>query len=149
MTLACAGPLRVLVVEDEVMLLLMLEAILTDIGHCPTLCSTQADARAQMRDGACFDLAIIDLGLPDGNGVGLIQALWATSPGLPVIVSTGYSELPAEPLPAERAGRLALVAKPYGPDELEAAMRQVLGRVRQVFSSGRPVGFAGVPAQPS
>lgn len=131
MARATADPTRILVVEDEFLLLLLLEGILTDLGHEATLCGCCADALARMQQQPSFDLAIIDLGLPDGDGAELIAALWARAPKTKVIVSTGYSDLPPALEPAQRAGRLILLTKPYGPIDLERAIQRLLGRVRR------------------
>ena len=88
-TSTCA---RVLIVEDSASLALGYAAQLEDVGHEVTLSETLADARhALSRDE--FDVVLLDLQLPDGDGLTVFDA-WAGRPGAPcVIVVTGDGSL--------------------------------------------------------
>lgn len=118
-------PLRVLLVDDHasfrqsLALLLALEPDLAVVGQAGSL----AAARPQL---AGVDVAILDLDLPDGIGLALIDALVATSPGATVLILTGSTSR----LDAARAvevGASGLLHKSAGVDEIVAAVRHLGG----------------------
>ena len=84
--------LRVLLAEDEALVALALADCLEAMGHAVT---TAGDGEAALalanHPGAPrFDLLVTDLNMPRLGGEGLIRALWAARPGLPVVVVTGF-----------------------------------------------------------
>lgn len=87
------GPL--LIVEDEPMMQLRLNAILSSQGFAQDelhFAASIAAARALLAEQP-FAMALIDVGLPDGNGIDLIRALHQEDPALPLLViSTWRSE---------------------------------------------------------
>lgn len=87
------GPL--LIVEDEPMMQLRLNAILTSQGFAQDVlyfAGSIAAARTLLAEQP-FAMALIDVGLPDGSGIDLIRALHAEDPALPLLViSTWRSE---------------------------------------------------------
>ncbi len=88
------APRRVLVVEDEMLIAMMLEDMLTDLGHhvvgvAPNLKSALVMAREEQ-----FDLAILDINLAGERSFPVAQALQAR--GLPFLFATGYGPLGLE-----------------------------------------------------
>lgn len=77
---------RVLLVEDDALILLSLESILIDAGYAPTTAATRAHALASL-DTNPFDAAILDVGLRDGNSFPLAEAL--TQRRIPFCFCTG------------------------------------------------------------
>ena len=115
---------RVLVVEDEILILLMIEDILADLG-CTTVftAATVADALAII-DIQTLDAAMLDCNLGDSRSDPIAEAL--DSRGVPLFFATGYSDLASR----ERyAGRLVL-NKPFDSAGVEASFKQVLLRPR-------------------
>jgi CheY-like chemotaxis protein len=92
-----AGPERsvILVVEDEVMLALELEQVLTTEGHEVVIAADGLAALAYAADpGLRLQAAIISLNLPGGMpGHEVVRRLRAPHPQLPVVVVTGYAPL--------------------------------------------------------
>ena len=64
-----------------------------------------------------FDLAIIDLRLPDLNGMDILRKAPDSFPDVPVIIITGYSAIPTA-VEAIKMGALDYIAKPFTPDEM-------------------------------
>lgn len=91
------------------------------------------EARACMADEAyhTISLALIDLGLPDGSGIALIEELYAQAPHLPMLVVSAWSTQEAI-LAALRAGAVGYVLKER--DDLEIAMA-----LRSVLRGGAPI----------
>jgi two-component system KDP operon response regulator KdpE len=117
---------RVLVVDDDAHLLRALRITLTARGY---QVSTATDATTALADASRTppDLVILDLGLPDLDGVAVIEGLrgWYTAPIL--VLSARHTE-PAK-VDALDAGADDYVTKPFGMDELLARMRAALRRV--------------------
>ena len=77
---------RVLLVEDDSVISFLVEEILVELGLDVVAAGDAAGALAAV-GGRRFDLAVIDLGLPDGTGHAVVRAARALS--VPVIVSSG------------------------------------------------------------
>jgi two-component system KDP operon response regulator KdpE len=116
---------RVLVCDDELQILRALKIILRDAGF-------EVDARATAQDALDAaavrppDAAIIDLVLPDGDGVDVCRELrsWSRMPIL-VLSAVGDEE---QKVAALEAGADDYVTKPFGPRELVARLNAVLRR---------------------
>ncbi|HYI10608.1 MAG TPA: PAS domain S-box protein [Thermoanaerobaculia bacterium] len=111
---------RVLLVEDDLSVGTGLQALLNSEGFEITWVRAGADAPEAARRMRP-DVAIIDINLPDGNGVDLMSTLRAEDAGLPVVLSTGHVELNVA---CERKRTLSLM-KPYEIGELLAAIGNV------------------------
>ena len=79
---------KVLIVEDSASLALGYAAQLEDAGHEVSLCETLAAARREVT-AQTFDVILLDLQLPDGDGLSLLEERDANSPAFIVITSDG------------------------------------------------------------
>lgn len=126
-------PTPVLVVEDEPLIQQRLARILAQLGYQPDmLCfaSTLAAAR-QLAAQWHYALALVDLGLPDGNGTALIAALRAQDATMGILVISAWSTEEAI-LQALRAGATGYLLKER--DDLE-----VMLSIRSVLRGGAPI----------
>ncbi len=117
---------RVLICDDEAQILRALRVILGDAGFevIPALTAQEAlDAAAVRRPEA----AIIDLVLPDGDGVEVCRSIREWSE-IPILVLSAVGD-EREKVRALEAGVDDYVTKPFGPDELVARLRAALRRV--------------------
>jgi CheY-like chemotaxis protein len=80
---------HILVVEDEMMLFMMMEEMLTDLGACVTAAATVGQALAKI-DAQEFDAATLDLNLDGDESYPVADILAAR--GVPFVFSTGYSQ---------------------------------------------------------
>jgi len=115
---------RVLLVEDETLVAMVAVDILTDAGFEVTDVATGRAALSALTAAAPYDAAVIDLGLPDMNGLELLAEIRRLHPGLPVIVASGRGAL----LDAEGGvpGAASLVDKPYSASDLVSAVRRCI-----------------------
>jgi two-component system, OmpR family, KDP operon response regulator KdpE len=116
---------RVLVCDDEPQILRALRVILRDAGFDVVT----ADSAEQALDLSAVrppDAAIIDLVLPDGDGVEVTRAIRAWSE-MPILVLSAVGE-EGEKVRALDAGADDYVTKPFGPSELVARLKAVLRR---------------------
>ncbi len=115
--IAAAPAPRSLVVDDEGALARMMAAILLRMGIPCQTAATLGEARARLARSQ-FDIVLLDLGLPDGRGVGLLEELRALpSPPLVVII-TGQHELETA-LGVIRGGAYDFIPKPFSYEEFE------------------------------
>ncbi len=92
-----------------------------EVVHAATL----AESLRLLDKGFVADLALVDLGLPDGNGTTLIQALAQRQPGCTVVVTTLFGD-DAHVFPALRAGAHGYLLKDQPEDKLTAALDGIL-----------------------
>ena len=85
---------RMLVVEDDTDVAALLRAILEDAGYAVAVADSCAQALGYVEGGASFSGATLDLNLPDGNGLELLEQLHAipATRDLPVVVVSSYCE---------------------------------------------------------
>ncbi|HAU56157.1 MAG TPA: DNA-binding response regulator [Comamonadaceae bacterium] len=118
--------MRTLIVEDDTGIAGGLEATLRSVGYAVDVCSTLTDAGAALRVEA-FDLVLLDLGLPDGDGIDWLRRLRQEGRTLPVIIMTARDALPDRVAGLDQGADDYLV-KPFAPEELLARMRVALRR---------------------
>ncbi len=115
---------RILVVEDEFLIRLSVTEALEEAGFSVIDAET-ADLALPVVQRESIDLLITDIQLPGTmDGLALARAARATRPALPVIYMTGY---PIDRSP--NSSRDIYIAKPYAPEDLCVAARQLLGVV--------------------
>jgi DNA-binding response OmpR family regulator len=118
----------VLVVDDEPSVGDALNLILSENGYTAVVAATGLDARSRAGTQR-FDIAIIDIGLPDISGLDLVRYLRQINSALPIIIIT------AQPTgkTMEQAGGLDAVdvlPKPFSPAKILNAIRKGLGQTR-------------------
>ena len=113
---------RILVVEDSVDIQLFCKTVLEDAGFKVESAASMAEAR-RVYEKARPDLAIIDIGLPDGNGLDLMRE-WQAMPGAvpPMLFLSGRDELNTR-LECFKAGARDYVLKPCAAPELLARVK--------------------------
>src|SRR5437660_930606 len=110
---------RILLVEDERDVRLILEHVLIDAGYAVDTAETASGAR-ELLDGGSYDVLLADARLPDGTGMDLCDA--AAEMGVKSIIITGY----AFTLPAGVVERYDVLLKPIRPTEIISAIERVL-----------------------
>jgi DNA-binding response OmpR family regulator len=123
--------MRLLLVEDDAMLGEALRAGLRQDGHAVDWVRT-ADAADSAwlapREGAPFDAVVLDLGLPDGTGLALLERARRRGVATPVIIATARDRV-ADRIAGLNAGADDYMVKPIDLDELNARLRAVDRRV--------------------
>lgn len=133
----------ILLIEDDVTIRTSLSRGLRDLGHAVSSSPTALDGlRLAVQDRP--DLIVLDLGLPDLDGVELLRMLRAVS-RVPVIVATARDG-DAEMVPVLDAGADDYVVKPYSTAQLDARVRAVLRRAGG--SAPEPLAVGGLRVDP-
>lgn len=112
---------RILVVDDDPDLRRTMQHILNLRGQSARLAGSVSEAQLLLRE-ATFDLAFLDVLLPDGSGTDVFRALRAADPSALVVLMTGFPDHPAV-AEALALGPIMLMRKPFGVREVEDVLR--------------------------
>ena len=115
----------VLIVDDDPDILTALHDLLEHDGFRVTGVSTCRDALAQVKT-VDFAAVLLDIGLPDGDGLAVLETVQAIAPVLPVIVLTAFTSQDYR-VRSLSSGAFSYLTKPYDRDELRAVLRQAVG----------------------
>ena len=133
------GSSTVLVVDDEPQIQRFLKPALTAAGFAVEPALTAAEALSKFRAGPP-DVVVLDLGLPDMNGLAVLTEIRKTSP-VPVVILSARDDEDGK-VAALEAGADDYVSKPFGVGELVARLRTALRHAVQlagttaVFAAG-------------
>jgi PAS domain S-box-containing protein len=112
--------LTVLAVDDDALVLTNTAAMLEDAGH-RVFQATSGRIALQLLSESRIDILVTDFAMPEMNGAQLAEAAQAGWPGLPVLLVSGYAELPEG-----AANDLPRLAKPFRQDQLVPAVEQAV-----------------------
>ena len=124
MNLPTAHP-AVLIVDDDPDILTALHDLIEHEGFRVTDVSTCRDALAQVK-AVDFAAVLLDVGLPDGDGLAVLETIQAIAPSLPVIVLTAFTSQDCRARSLS-SGAFSYLTKPYNRDELRAVLRRAVG----------------------
>ncbi|EHL20577.1 MULTISPECIES: response regulator [unclassified Acidovorax] len=133
---------NILVVDDELGIRDLLSEILNDEGHSVDLAENATQARSA-RAGNIYDLVLLDIWMPDTDGVSLLKE-WATAGVLtmPVIMMSGHATIDTA-VEATRIGAFSFLEKPITLQKLLKAVEQ--GLARNAAHQAAPVAAAPAP----
>ena len=123
---ASGRQLTVLAVDDDPLVLMGLVLVLEDQGHEVIEAYSGRQALELLGNGKAVDLVITDQAMPGMTGVQLKATIQSRWPLVPVILATGYGELPDGAAPSHR------LRKPFTPDELANVLAEITGSTRPV-----------------
>ena len=113
---------RILVIEDDAAIRAVLERGLRLAGHVPTMAVNLASGRELWGDA--FDLVLLDVMLPDGNGLELLAERRAAGDMTPTVLLTAREETQLRERAAQ-AGATAFLSKPFVYEELLACVSRL------------------------
>ena len=116
-----AKSLRVLLVDDDILVSMGAADMLLDMGHTVTEAQSGAHALKVLETDAPFDVVVTDYAMPGMNGFDLAQRIKGTYPKLPIVLATGYAELPAD-----RSIQFEHLSKPYTAVDLAAILKKAV-----------------------
>lgn len=111
--------LRVLAVDDDALVLMNTTALLEDLGHSVIEAFSGHEALKLLRAGETFNLIVTDHAMPRMTGMELAKAVRQEWPHVPIILATGYAELPEG-----NVLNLPKLAKPFDQHQLERAVSE-------------------------
>lgn len=116
------GPLKVLVVDDDGLILMNTAALLEDLGHQVLEASSGEVALEYLRQHADIDLLITDQAMPVMTGTQLADLATALRGDMPIILASGYGDIP----PGSQK-RIVKLGKPFTQTMLEDAVLEATG----------------------
>lgn len=119
--LMASEKLTILAVDDDVLVLMNTVAMLEDLGHRVHEASSGSEAFAAVRDHPEIDLVITDYAMPGMTGLQLAEQLEALRPDLPIVLASGYSDLPNG-----AHTELTRLPKPFLQQDLQSVIASVL-----------------------
>jgi DNA-binding NtrC family response regulator len=115
-------PLRVLVVDDELLIRWALTEMLRAHGHSVVQANTGAEALRTLRETPSpMDVVLLDLRLPDSDGLGLLETIRRQSPGSAVVMMTAHGSQETA-TDARALGAYDVMAKPFDLDDVEPVL---------------------------
>ncbi len=117
---------RVLIVDDEVVVVNSIRKSLVQKGYAVEEAFTGAAALASILTKE-YDLVLLDMRMPDLNGLELLQKIKSHRPMLPVVIVTGYASIETA-VEAIQNGASDYLAKPFSPNELYKVTDRILER---------------------
>jgi Response regulator containing CheY-like receiver, AAA-type ATPase, and DNA-binding domains len=119
---------RILLVDDEAPLLRLMETYLGRMGYSLEACVSATEALQLFKNSAqVFDLAIVDLTMPEMPGETLALRLLEINPNIRILLCSGYP-YDVSGLPASIRRHFAVLQKPFAPKMLDKAVGDLLRR---------------------
>ena len=129
---------RVLYVDDEEPLVLLMTRMLEQLGYKVTGCTDPEKALEMSRSGPQdFDVVVSDLSMPGMSGVDLARELLQIRPGIPILVASGYIR-PADNEEVRSLGLPDLLLKPDTIEELGQILHNIFAKRKQSAPSEQP-----------
>jgi signal transduction histidine kinase len=124
-----AAELRVLVVDDDVLVAMGTVAMLEDLGHQPVEVHSGAAALETLASGGPFDLVITDHAMPSMSGLELAERIQERYSTLPIILASGYVDIPEA---GKQFVNLLRLNKPFSQEQLQQALSHTRSTVASV-----------------
>jgi CheY-like chemotaxis protein len=117
---------KILIVEDEMMIAMMIEDMLDDLGCAVAGTATKPSEALDIIAAEPIDAAILDINLNGHNSYSIAAAL--EQRGVPFMFSTGYGSFAVE----ERFRACPVLQKPFRQEDLQTALTAMLGKEQHV-----------------
>lgn len=126
-------PIRVLIIDDEPVIGEGCRQSLSDRGHCVDVRLTGKEGLDAILAGN-YDVILLDIKLPDLDGMEILRTLKKEKPGEGVVVMTGYSTV-KNAVEAMKLGAFDYLAKPFSDDELAISVERTAEKRRLILEN--------------
>jgi|WetSurMetagenome_2_1015567.scaffolds.fasta_scaffold00578_23 two-component system, NtrC family, response regulator PilR len=120
--------MRALVLDDEQGIRKTLKVILAESGIEVYEAGSLAEAQALIKD-FYFDMAVVDIRLPDGSGIDVLKSIKETSPETVVLVITAFASTETA-IETMKSGAYDYVTKPFNLDEIRIVFKNISDKIR-------------------
>ncbi len=124
---------RILIVDDEMDLCMLLSRFLTKHGYETDMAYTGAKGLAKFQESK-FDAVICDYRLGDMDGKEMVSALKKANPNIVILVITGYSDIKTA-VEVIKLGAFDYITKPLIPDEVLAVLKRAMNKAPEAAGS--------------
>ena len=115
---------KILVVDDEANVAASVRLVLEGAGYAVDTCRTAAECTRHVGRWRA-DAYLLDVRLPDGNGIDLLRLVHQKFPQAPIVMISGHATI-ADAVSATRAGAFDFLEKPLGRDRLLLVLANAL-----------------------
>ena len=137
---------HILVVDDEKSIRALLRLYLTEVGYTVTEAADGQEALSQVRQGG-IDLVLLDLMLPQIDGLDVCRRLRTSNGHIPIIMLTARDD-EASRIAGLESGADDYVTKPFSPREVVARVRAVLRRIAMPSEHDGPLTAGRISLDP-
>lgn len=123
-------PAKILIIDDEPAVCKGCRLALSDENHLVEICMTGREGMDWVREGD-HDVILLDMKLPDLEGMEILRAIHQSKPGVMAIVMTGYSTI-QNAVEAMKLGAFDYLPKPFTDDQLILTVRRAIEKKRLV-----------------
>ena len=116
---------RILIVDDDPVQRRLLDNMVRKFGHDPVLADGGEQATALLAGGEHFDCIVLDLVMPDLDGLGVLARMRESGSTVPVIVQTAHGGID-NVVSVMRAGAVDFAVKPVSPERLQVSIANAL-----------------------
>ncbi len=120
-----SASLRVLLVDDDELIQIAVQALLEALGHTVISALSGEEALARLETGLHTDVVILDMNMPGLGGAGTLPRLRRLRPSLPVLLATGRVDQTALSLASEYEG-VTLLSKPFSLADLQTSLASIV-----------------------
>ncbi len=117
---------KVLVIDDEDIVLKSCHRVLTPEGYDVKTAKTGEDG-LKMLEKKPFNIALVDIKMPDMDGIEVLRRIKGKWPQTQVIIITGYSTI-ATAVSTLKLGAYDYIEKPFTPDDILSVVKEALGQ---------------------
>ena len=121
--------MQILIIEDNRRILENLSQALGESGHAPLMAASGREALGKLKEQSDIDLIILDLGLPDIDGIELLPRIKAQAPAASVLILTARDSVDDRVIGLD-AGADDYLVKPFALAELSARIRSLERRAK-------------------
>lgn len=125
----CPQKYRLLVIDDELVICKSCSKILREDGYSVSIAQGGFEGLEKARKKE-FDLVLVDLKMPDIDGMEVVEILKREQPDTAVIIMTGYSTVPSA-VKGIKLGAADYISKPFTPEEMSTAVKKALQHKEQ------------------
>jgi two-component system response regulator AtoC len=118
------GDIHILAVDDDAVACALLQEVLQQEGYHVSIATSGQEAIRLAQDGL-FDLAIVDIHMPDVDGIEVLKAVKRTNAHMPVLIITAFSSMDTA-IEAIRQGAYDYLSKPCKMEELKLTVKRAL-----------------------
>jgi signal transduction histidine kinase/ActR/RegA family two-component response regulator len=118
------SPQHVLVVDDDRIVRSACAGMLKVLGYAVSTAASGVEALDALDNAEPIDVVLLDLTMPDMSGSQVARRIWSTHPRLPIVVSSGYTEVDTRELSA--LGPMCFLGKPFRHAQLEDAIERAV-----------------------
>ena len=126
MSTTTTNPIKILVIDDKKVIQDFFDFTLGFYGHQITVVHNPSEVKGLI-EGQVFDIAFLDIVMPDKDGIEVLKEIKSICPNLPVVMMSGYS-IQEQKDEAVRLGARGCLKKPFELEDIRRVIKQVIDR---------------------